>query len=126
GEVATELVQHERAGGLALGGAASGGRLLALVAREALDDFLAHGRRLGLEAGEHLDRGALALAQQAEQDVLGADVVVAQLERLAKAQLEDLLRAGSEGDVARGGLIALADDVADLLAHGVEGHAEGL
>src|SRR5699024_3642672 len=126
GELAAELVQHERARGLTLGGAAGGGRLLALVAREALDDLLAHGRGLGLQAGEHLDGGALSLAQQAEQDVLGADVVVAQLEGLAQAQLEHLLRPGGEGDVPGGGLTALADDVADLLAHGVEGHAERL
>src|SRR5699024_4047037 len=49
-----------------------------------------------------------------------------QLEGLAQAQLEHLLRPRGEGDVAGGGLIALADDVADLLAHRVEGHAERL
>src|SRR5699024_10829570 len=73
-----------------------------LVAGEALDDLLAHGRRLRLQAREHLDGGPLALTQQTQQDVLGADVVVAQLQRLAEAQLEHLLRPGREGDVAGG------------------------
>src|SRR5690625_6056436 len=125
-EVRAELVEHERAGRLPLGGAAGRRRLLALVARQALDDLLAHGRGLGLEAGEHLDGCALSLAQQTQQDVLGADVVVPQLERLALAELEHLLRARREGDVPRGGLVALADDVADLLTDRVQGDTEGL
>src|SRR5699024_7833081 len=44
----------------------------------------------------------------------------------AEAQLEHLLRPGREGDVAGRGLVALADDVAHLLAHGIEGDPEGL
>ena len=83
------------------------------------------GRRLRLRRDEHLDGDALALAQQAQQDVLGADVVVTQLQRLAEAQLEHLLRPRREGDVPGGGLLALADDVAHLLAHGIEGTPEG-
>ena len=39
------------------------------------------------------------LADEAEQDVLGADVVVAELQRLPQRELEDLLGAWSEGDV---------------------------
>lgn len=58
--------------------------------------------------------------------MLGADVVVAQAQRLAQGQLEHLLGAGREGDVTGGGLVALADDVAHLLARGLEGHPEGL
>ena len=52
-----------------------------------------------------------------EQDVLGADVVVAERERLAQRQLEHLLRAGREGDLAGRDLVALADDPRDLRAH---------
>src|SRR5690625_7872493 len=50
-EVRAELVEHERAGRLPLGGAAGGRRLLALVARQALDDLLARSeeRRVGKE-----------------------------------------------------------------------------
>ena len=64
----------------------------ALVAGQELDDLLAHAGQVGAELDEHLGGDALALADEPEQDVLGADVVVAQLERLAERQLEDLLR----------------------------------
>ena len=101
-------------------------RLLALVAGEQLDDLLAHPVEVGAELDEHLGGDALALADEAEQDVLGPDVVVAELQRLAQAQLQDLLRAGREGDVAGRGLLALADDLLDLLAHGVQGDPEAL
>ena len=53
------------------------------------------------ELHEHLGGHALALADEAEEDVLGADVVVAELQRLAQRQLEHLLGARREGDVAR-------------------------
>jgi hypothetical protein len=48
--------------------------------------------------------------------VLGADVVVAEREGLAQRELEDLLRARGERDLARGDLVALADDAGDLRA----------
>ncbi len=73
----------------------------AAVARQQLDDLLAHAGQVGAELHEHLRGDALALADEAEQDVLGADVVVAELQRLAQRQLEDLLGARGEGDVAR-------------------------
>ena len=109
-EISAELVEHERAGGRALGGAALGGAgapggalLAALVARDELDDLLAHAREVGAELDEDLGGDALALADQAEEDVLGADVVVAELQRLAQAQLEDLLGPRRERDVTRSG-----------------------
>ena len=137
GEVAAELVEHERAGlaGLLLRAAAAAaggrpGRLLAalgaLVAREQLDDLLADPGQVGAELHEHLGGDALALTDQAEEDVLGADVVVAELQRLPQRELEDLLGPGREGDVARRRRAALADDLLDLAAHGLEGDAEGL
>ena len=111
GEVAAELVEHERGRRRALGGAAGGLRLLALVAGEQLDDLLADPVEVGAELDQHLGGDALALADQAEQDVLGADVVVAELQRLAQRELEDLLGARREGDVAGRCLLALADDL---------------
>ena len=75
---------------------------------------------------QHLGGDALALADQAEQDVLGADVVVAELQRLAQRELEDLLGARRERDVPAGGLLALADDLLDLCADGLERDAEAL
>ena len=49
---------------------------------------------------EHLGGHALALAHEPEQDVLGADVVVAELQRLAQRELEHLLGPRRERDVA--------------------------
>ena len=121
-------------GRLAAGAGAGAGLLAALgrlaggarVARQQLDDLLAHPGQVGAELDEHLGGDALALADEAQQDVLGADVVVAELQRLAQRQLEDLLGAGREGDVAGRRRSALADDLLDLLAHGLERDAERL
>ena len=109
GEVATELVEHERARRAsarrtppAVAPAFSPwptGR--AGVARQELDDLLAHPGQVGAELDEHLGGDALALTDEAEEDVLGADVVVAELQRLAQRQLEHLLGPRGEGDVAR-------------------------
>ena len=83
-----------------LSGARAAGRrgraLAALVAREQLDDLLADAGQVGAEADEDLSGDALALAYETEQHVLGADVVVAELERLAQRQLENLLRSRRE------------------------------
>ena len=81
---------------------------------------------VGAELDEHLGGDALALADEAEEDVLGADVVVAELQCLAQRQLEDLLGARRERDVARRRRAALADDLFDLVAHGLERDAEAL
>ena len=81
---------------------------------------------LGAELLEDLGGDTLALADQAEEDVLGPDVVVAQLQRLPQRELEDLLGPGGEGDVPGGGLRSLADDLDDLAAHRLEGNAHAL
>ena len=127
GEVATELVEHERRRRRALAALPAGLRgLLALVAREQLQDLLADPVEVGAELDEHLGRDTLALADQPEQDVLGADVVVAELQRLAQRQLQHLLGARGERDVPAGGLLTLADDLLDLLAHALQGDAQRL
>ena len=58
--------------------------------------------------------------------MLGADVVVPELERLAERELEDLLGARRERDVPGRCLLALADDLLDLLAYGLERDTQGL
>ena len=129
GEVATELVEHRRAGRRVRGlraGCAGAHRLLALVAGEELDDLLADTRQVGAEALEHLGGDALALADQTEQHVLGADVAVAELQRLAQRELEDLLRPRGERRRAGRGRAGQADRLLDLLAHGLERDAERL
>ncbi len=119
-QVAAELVEHQRRRGAARFAAATTGAgfggLLALVAAQQLDHLLAHPGQLGAELDQHLSGHALTLADQAEQNVLGADVVVAELQRLAQAQLENLLGARGERDVPRRRLLALADDLLDLAA----------
>ncbi|GHS89420.1 hypothetical protein AGMMS50218_15670 [Actinomycetota bacterium] len=125
-EVAPELVEHGRAGGLALGGAAGRDRLLALVAGQELDDLLADLVQVGAELAQDLRGDTLALADEPEQDVLGPDVVVAELQRLAQGQLQHLLGARRERDVPARRLLALADDLLHLRAHGIQRDAQRL
>ena len=122
-EVAAEVVER-RGLGLLLGL----GRRLRLARRRGrrrLREVAAEEpERLGaglLEAhagvGEHLRGDALFLAQQAEEQVLGADVAVVELARLDHGQLEDLLGARGVRQVGtggRGGFPAL-DRLLDLL-----------
>ena len=58
--------------------------------------------------------------------MLGADVVVAELLRLPPRQLEDLLGPGGERDVPGRGLLALADDLLDLLPDRVQADPQRL
>ena len=58
--------------------------------------------------------------------MLGADVVVAEGERFAQRELEDLLGARSEGDLTGRHLVALADDPGDLRADLLDGDVERL
>ncbi len=127
-QVAAELVEHQRRRGRALAAAARTGLrgLLALVARQQLQDLLADPVQVGTQLDQHLRRDALTLADEAEQDVLGADVVVAQLQRLAQRQLQDLLGPGRERDVPARRLLPLADDLLDLLPDALQGDPEGL
>jgi hypothetical protein len=97
-----------------------------LVTGEELDDLLAHARQVSAELHEHLRGDAFALADEAEEDVLGADVVVTELQRLTQRQLEDFLRTRRERDVTRRRLAALADDLFDLAADCFERDAERL
>ena len=69
---------------------------------------------------------ALVLAHEAQQDVLGADVVVAEAQRLAQRELEDLLGARGERDLPGGDLLAGADDADHLSADALDGDVEAL
>jgi hypothetical protein len=125
GEVAPELVEDRRTFSAALRRALAdpGAGLAGLatrVARQQLDDLLTHLVEVRAELLQDLGGDALALADQAEQDVLGADVVVAELQRLAQRQLEHLLGTRRERDVPGGRGLAATDDLGDLLADGLE------
>ena len=58
--------------------------------------------------------------------MLGADVVVAEAERLAQRQLQHLLGARRERDLAGRHLVALPDDPRDLGANLLDGDVERL
>jgi len=85
-EVTAELVEDLRAlsatGGFFL--SPGGDRLLTLVTREQLDNLLAYAVEVGAELHEHLSGNAFTLTDEAQQDVLGTDVVVAQLQCFAQ------------------------------------------
>ena len=102
------------------------GLLLAAAAgaAERAHDLVADLLGLGVEVEQDARGDAFVLAHEAEQDVLGADVVVAQRERLAQGELEDLLGARREGDLALRGFLAGADDAHDGGAHLFDGHFE--
>ena len=108
-------------------GAARAGALAAAAgAGEHPDDLVADLLGVGVEVEQDARGDALVLAHQAEQDVLGADVVVAEAQRLAQRELEHLLGARRERDLAGGDLLAGADDAHDLRAHALDGDVERL
>ena len=126
GEVGAELVEHERSRGGSLFATAGGHGFLALVARQQLDDFLTDASEVRAELDEHLRGNAFALTDEAEQNVLGADVAVTQLQCFTEAELEDLLRPRGEGNVAARSLLTLTDDLLDLVAHLLKGDVHAL
>ena len=63
------------------------------------EDPLAELCQPGALLHEDLGGHSLALAHQSEKDVLGADVVVTELERFPQRELEHLLGSGREGDL---------------------------
>ena len=77
------------------------------------DDLVADLVQVDAQGLEHARGDALALAHQAEQQVLGADVVVAQPARLVDGQLDDALGARGQPDLADDRPIATADDELD-------------
>jgi hypothetical protein len=64
--------------------------------------------------------GPFALRDDPEEQVLGADVVVVQLQRLAQPQLQDLLGPRGERDTPGGLGAAHADELDDLLPGSLE------
>lgn len=131
--VPTELVQHRRTTARCTRLAPStptgvAGRCLFLTldTREKLYDRLSHLVELGAELLEHLGGDALPFANEAEEDVLRADIVVTELEGLAKRQFEDLLCPWRERNVSAWCLGALTDDLNDLTPDGFEADPHAL
>jgi L-fuconolactonase len=84
------------------------------------EDLLPDPVQVAAEPDQHLGRHAIALAEQAEQEVLGADVVIAEQQRLAQRQFQHLLGPWRERDVPGWGPGADADGLLHLVAHGVQ------
>ncbi len=127
GQVAAELVEQLRRL-FALAGTRAGTGALATSAGagEHPDHLVADLVGVGVEVEQDAGGDALVLTHQAEQDVLGADVVVAERERLAQGQLEHLLGARRERNLAGGDLLAGTDDADNLRANALGGDVERL
>src|SRR5881227_2025354 len=101
-------------------------RLTAAGAGEHADDLVADLLGVGVEVEQDPGGDPFVLAHEPEQDVLGADVVVAEGERFPQRELEHLLRARGERDLPGRDLVALADDASDLRAHLLDRDVERL
>ena len=129
-EVDAELVDGGGAGGCpaaagaaglaARARAAGGGRTL----REDAGGLGADPLEVDAQALQDAGRDALALPHQAEQQVLGADVVVVEAARLIDGEFDDLLGARREADLAEHGAVAAPNDELHGGAHLAQLHAE--
>src|SRR5207248_3731157 len=91
------------------------------------DDLMAHLLEGDAQRLEDTGGDALTFPHEAEEEVLGADVAVAELAGLVDRQLDDLLRPWRERDLARGGRrVAPADDELDGRPHLGKLDAEGV
>ena len=85
------------------------------------DDLGSNPMEVGAEVGENACADPITLPNEPEEDVLGADVVVAHLQRLAERQLEDgtgvLSGLGADKADFEGRIVAL---LASLSAGGAE------
>ncbi len=98
GQVDAQLVD----GGRARAGAAAGAGALGRALGEDAGGFRAHALQADAERLEDAEGDALALADEAEEQVLGADVAVVEAASLFDRQLDDLLGARREADLAAG------------------------
>ena len=110
GEIDAELVHGRRlARALRLLGGRPGGRAL----RQDPDDLVADLVQVHAERLEHTGGDPLALPDEAQEQVLRADVVVTEAARLVDGQLDHALGARREPDLADDRSIAAADDELD-------------
>ena len=125
-QVAAELVEQLRVLRLLAAGGGARAGLATARAGEHADDLVADLLGVGVEVEQDPRCDTLVLAHEPEQDVLGADVVVAERQRLAQRELEHLLRARRERDLTGRDLVTLADDPRDLRAHLLDRDVERL
>src|SRR5581483_9842063 len=125
-QVAAELVEELRALRLLARRAAARAALPPAGAGEHADDLVADLLCVGVEVEQDARGDAFVLAHEPEQDVLGADVVVAERQCFPQRELQHLLRARRERDLSGRDFVALADDAGDLRTHLFHGDVEGL
>jgi hypothetical protein len=125
-QVAAELVEELRALRLLAGRPTRATALAATRTGEHADDLVANLLCVGVEVEQDACGDTLVLANETEQDVLGADVVVTEGQRFTQRELENLLRARRERDLAARDLVALADDACHLRPHFLHRDVEGL
>src|SRR5205807_2728942 len=125
GEVDAELVERRGLRACRLtAGRCRLGRLRVLLSERG-DDLVPHLFKRNAKRLEDAGRDPLALAYEAEEQVLGADVAVAELAGFIDRELDDLLGARRKRDLAwRCGRIAAANDELDGGAHLRELYAE--
>src|SRR5262249_12224557 len=121
GQVAAEAVQSRRLrlalGRLPLTAAAFAAFIGFHVVPQQVQDFLADVFEAQAEVHQDLGGDALLLAQESQQQVLGADVVVAEVARLLDGVLDDLLGPRRLRQLAgRADLGARLDELLDLQA----------
>src|SRR2546430_3564707 len=121
GEVAAELVEQRSLGRLLRRGLGLG--LRAGVVQQTLD-LRPHLFERRAQVLEHVGRDALAFDEQAEQQVLGADVVVAHAPRLFEGDLDHLLDAGRRDDLLDDDPLVATEDRLDRLANFADLHAK--
>ena len=125
GQVAAELVKCDAGWGHLLASrSATCGPFFSLVGAvdtgQQLDDLLTHPWEVGAQADQDLRPDALAFAGQAEEDVLGTYVVVAQDNSFTQRLLEYVLGQGGKGGRPAGGQAGGAAHLLDLFACGLE------
>lgn len=89
------------------------------------DHFVADPLRIGTEGKQDASRGISLLADEAEQEVFGVDVVLSEVLRLTQRPLERILRFWRERDRSgRCGLIAPTDHLHDSVTHPIYSDAK--
>ena len=114
-EVDAELVHGRRLAAAALRLSRAGARCAGLA--EDADDLVANLVEVDAERLQHAGRDALTLAHEAQEQVLRADVVVAQAASLVDGQLDDTLGARGQADLTDDRAVATTDDELDRGAH---------
>src|SRR2546425_836780 len=118
-EVARELVEHRRLRALL--------RPRVVLVAEQRQRLLTDLVQAGAERLEDLGRDRLALFHEAQQQVLGPDVIVTELTCLFDGQFEDALVLSSEGNFTeRERLAELSERALHLGLHGLEAQAQAL